>query len=456
MDIPPPPAHAPEPSRLDAPVWTTPAGEIRGWTDRGVARATGIPYAKAGRHERPRPVTTLRRPFEATRWSPSCPQVPIKQPSVILPPTLQPQPVSEHCQNLSITLPIDASPSDRLPLMVWIHGGSYTTGAGDISIFDPYPLVMEQRVVVVSVTYRLGMFGYLGAEAWRPANLGLLDQVEALAWVHRNIASFGDNPGNVTLFGQSAGGDSVAHLMIAEGTRGLFQRAVIASAPFGLTLERAAMSAAMAEEASGIDEDSSADEIVAAQAHVEAAARPFGLRAAMPFGVQYGFDPLPAEGERDEAWSDVAHDVDVLVGWTAREVALFTDEVPALRRAGTVPGLGRGVREAAVRSLTEVVYGRGARAFGRRHHRAGGHGYQYVLDWGPPRNPYRAAHTIDLPLLFGDEDAWRGSAILAGSTWRDVDVAGRTVRGIWGDFARTGRLAPRRRPGLITVAALAA
>ncbi|MDN5570709.1 MAG: carboxylesterase family protein [Propionibacteriaceae bacterium] len=443
------------PPSLGHPTWHCPAGEIRGWTDRGVLRATGIPYAKAGRHERPRPVMRLRRPWDATRWSPSCPQTPIKRPSLILPPSLEARPVSEHCQNLSLTLPIDAGADERLPVMVWIHGGSYTTGAGDISIFDPYPLVMEQRVIVVSVTYRLGMFGYLGAEAWRPANLGLLDQIEALAWVHRNIAAFGGDPGNITLFGQSAGGDSVAHLMIAEGTRGLFQRAIIASAPFGLTLERSAMSATMAEEAAALDEDSSAEEIVAAQAHVEAVARPFGLRSAMPFGVQYGFDPLPAESERDEAWSDVAHDVDVLVGSTAREVALFADEVPALRRAATVPGVGRGLREAAVRTLTEQIYGRGARTFGRRHHRAGGHGYQYVLDWGAPGNPYRAAHTVDLPLLFGDEDAWRGSAILEGSTWRDVDAAGRTVRGIWADFARTGRLAPRRHSGIIAVSALA-
>lgn len=76
----------------------------------------------------------------------------------------------------------------------------------------------EQNVVVVNVTYRLGLFGYLGDGRTSPANLGLLDQIEALRWVHCNIAAFGGDTANVTIFGQSAGGDAAAHLMIAEGT----------------------------------------------------------------------------------------------------------------------------------------------------------------------------------------------------------------------------------------------
>ena len=92
----------------------------------------------------------------------------------------------EHCQRLSVTVPADARPGDALPVMVWIHGGSYTSGAGDAPIFDPAALVREQHVVVVSVTYRLGLLGYLGDADGRPANLGLLDQLEALRWVSRS------------------------------------------------------------------------------------------------------------------------------------------------------------------------------------------------------------------------------------------------------------------------------
>ena len=122
---------------------------------------------------------------------------------------------------------------ERLPVMVWLHGGSYTSGSGDLAIFDPAVLVAETRVIVVSVTYRLGLFGYLSTSTGRPANLGLLDQIEAFRWVQRNIASFGGDPGRVTAFGQSAGGDAVAHLMATPDAASLFQRAIIQSAPAG-------------------------------------------------------------------------------------------------------------------------------------------------------------------------------------------------------------------------------
>ena len=122
-------------------------------------------------------------------------------------------PGSEDCQRLSITMPADLADDERVPVMVWLHGGSYTSGSGDLAIFDAKALVAENRVIVVSVTYRLGLFGYLATGTGRPANLGLLDQLEAFRWVQRNIGAFGGDPGRVTAFGQSAGGDAVAHLM---------------------------------------------------------------------------------------------------------------------------------------------------------------------------------------------------------------------------------------------------
>ncbi|RAF56753.1 carboxylesterase, partial [Burkholderia multivorans] len=110
------------------------------------------------------------------------------------------------------------------PVLVWVHGGAYVTGAGDAEIYDPHTLVDEQHIIVVSVTYRLGVLGYLGQGRPEHSNLGLLDQISALRWVQRNIAAFGGAPDNVTLAGQSAGADACAHLMIAEATDGLFSR----------------------------------------------------------------------------------------------------------------------------------------------------------------------------------------------------------------------------------------
>ncbi len=100
------------------------------------------------------------------------------------------------------------APGDKRPVMVWIHGGSYVFGAGDAAIYDARALVEEQGVIVVSVTYRLGLLGFLGGSGGRAANVGLLDIIEALRWVKANIAAFGGDTDNITLFGQSAGGDA--------------------------------------------------------------------------------------------------------------------------------------------------------------------------------------------------------------------------------------------------------
>ena len=179
--------------------------------------------------------------------------------------------------------------------MVWLHGGSYTSGSGDLAIFDPKALVAENRVIVVSVTYRLGLFGYLATGTGRPANLGLLDQLEAFRWVQRNISAFGGDPDNVTAFGQSAGGDAVAHLMSTPEAPALFRRAIIQSAPLGITRGRAKMSAAMGVAAEAVTEDTPAMDVVEIEGHVSQVARKYGLIAAMPFGIQYGHAPLPPE-----------------------------------------------------------------------------------------------------------------------------------------------------------------
>lgn len=146
----------------------------------------------------------------------------------------------EHCQRLSDTAPMDTKPNNDLSVMVWIHGDSYETGAGegDDPMYNPAALVREQHIIVVTVTYRLGLFGYLGSEKSTSANLGLLDQIEALRWIKQNISSFGGNPENVTVFGQSAGGDAVAHLMISNGAERLFNRVIIQSVPFGILRDR--------------------------------------------------------------------------------------------------------------------------------------------------------------------------------------------------------------------------
>ncbi|MDQ0823200.1 para-nitrobenzyl esterase [Arthrobacter sp. V4I6] len=417
------------------PDFSPPCGPVTGWRDGDVLRATGIPYATAARFQPPVSAPDRTEVLSATSLSPACPQGPVPFLDDVLGTRYGELPGTEDCQRLSITLPADLQDAERVPVMVWLHGGSYTSGSGDLAIFDAKALVAENRVIVVSVTYRLGLFGYLAAGTGRPANLGLLDQLEAFRWVQRNISAFGGDPGNVTAFGQSAGGDAVAHLMATPDAPALFQRAIIQSAPLGIARGREKMNTAMGIAAETVTEDTPALDVVAIEGTVAQVARKFGLMAAMPFGTQYGHAPLPSEDGIDAAWNATAPEIEVLIGHTSDEARLFLPRGPQVRRLAKVPVLGAAVVRAINWAVTEAVYGKSARKFARRHVQAGGRAYRYVLTWGAPGNFYGAAHTVDLPLLFGDQRTWEGAGLLTGATWEEINAQGRALRAVWARFA---------------------
>lgn len=403
-------------------------------------RATGIRYARARRFQpsvaEPRADTTIH----ATEWSPACAQAAHELGGDIIGSTLRPLATTEDCLRLSVTMPGDIEPGDSRPVMVWIHGGSYVFGAGDAAIFDPRAIVEEQGVIVVSVTYRLGLFGFLGGSADRAANVGLLDIIEALRWVNRNIQAFGGAPDCVTLFGQSAGGDAIAHLMVAAEAQGLFQRGIIQSAPLGISLGRRRMSEAMMKMAARIAHDAPTEEVIAAQSSVLSAARGFGWPASMPFGTQYGHHPLPGEEQIDAAWARCAPSFDVLIGFTAEEGSFFIPLIEPVRRAAQLPLIGRQLRRFVVRTITQKVYATAAARFAQRHADGGGRAYTYRIDWGSKTNGFGATHAIDLPLLFGDQRAWSDAELVHGIDWPDIHSSGSAVRELWARFARTGAL----------------
>ncbi|HSN35064.1 MAG TPA: carboxylesterase family protein [Arthrobacter sp.] len=417
------------------PVFDPPCGPITGWRDGDVVRATGIPYATAGRFQPPVSAPDRTAVLAATSLSPACPQGPVPFLDDILGTRYGELPGSEDCQRLSITMPAGLGDGEHVPVMVWLHGGSYTSGSGDLAIFDPKALVAENRVIVVSVTYRLGLFGYLATGTGRPANLGLLDQLEAFRWVRRNIGAFGGNPENVTAFGQSAGGDAVAHLMATPEAPSLFRRAIIQSAPLGITRGREKMSTAMGIAAEAVTEDTPAMDVVEIEGRVSQVARKFGLIAAMPFGTQYGHAPLPPESAIEDAWNATAPGIEVLIGHTSEEARMFLPRNRVVSLLSKVPVVGATALRAVSWAVTEAVYGRSARKFARRHARAGGTAYSYVLSWAAPGNFYGAAHTVDLPLLFGDQKTWAGAGLLAGASWQEVDAQGRALRAVWARFA---------------------
>lgn len=414
-----------------------PAGPVVARLDGDVVRAQGIPYADAERFAPPEPKRPWTEPFPATGPGPVAPQLAAEIVETLLRP-VEDAVVDEHCQTLSITAPADRGPDEQLPVMVWLHGGSYEIGAGDLRMYDPHDLVVEQRVVVVSITFRLGVLGFLGDGVRAPANLGLLDVIEGLRWIARNVAAFGGDPDRVTLFGQSAGGDLVAHLMVSAGTEGLFRRAVIQSAPFGLSHRKARMHRAMLRAAGRIGPETPLDEVLERQVAAGRAAGRYGLNGGMPFGVQYGYAPLPAERDLDAAWRAVAPRVDVLIGAAADEAAAFVPGIPVLRRAARTPVLRALLRWWLVRPLTRVIYAADVRRFTERHRAAGGTAVSYRLRRAPGVRARGAVHMSDLPLLLGGRADWAGTRFLPERDWAEVERRGPRMRAAWAEFARTG------------------
>lgn len=219
-----------------SPVVEAPAGGLKGEALADGLRAfRGIPYAQAPvgklRWRAPVPAAHWKGVRDATRFGPACIQPPPRPGSIYAP--AQALPTSEDCLSLNVWTPADAK---NAPVFVWIHGGSLTGGSGSEPMYDGARLA-AQGLVVVSINYRLGVLGYLAHPQLSEespdgvsGNYGLLDQIEALRWVNRNIAAFGGDAGNVTIAGESAGALSVMYLMVAPSARGLFHKAVSQSA----------------------------------------------------------------------------------------------------------------------------------------------------------------------------------------------------------------------------------
>ena len=202
-------------------VAATRAGRVRGLREQGVHAFKGIRYGAdttGARFQPPRAPRAWSGVADATAYAASAPQRGGAGPG------------SEDCLFLNVWTPALADGGKR-PVLVYIHGGGYDTGSGSDPLYDGTRLCRRGDVVVVTVNHRLNAFGYLylgrigGAEVAASGNAGQLDLVLALQWVRDNIAGFGGDPGNVTVFGQSGGGAKIATLMAMPAARGLFHRA---------------------------------------------------------------------------------------------------------------------------------------------------------------------------------------------------------------------------------------
>src|SRR5271170_2669554 len=222
------------------PVVDTTSGKVRGAVVDGINAFKGIPYgastAGANRFMRPQKPVPWSGVREAIDWAGHAPQAFAgRRRSEVssLSGTPDTVPVSEDCLTLNLWTPgLDAS---KRPVMVWLHGGGFSYGSANTPRTAGANLARRGDVVVVTVNHRLNIFGFLdlaalgGEDFAHSGNVGVLDLVATLHWVHDNIANFGGDPGNVTIFGQSGGGGKVSTLLAMPTAKGLFHRAIIES-----------------------------------------------------------------------------------------------------------------------------------------------------------------------------------------------------------------------------------
>ncbi|MFB9234106.1 carboxylesterase/lipase family protein [Plantactinospora siamensis] len=442
------------------------AGVLRGRREAGRTVFRGIPYAEP-------PVGALR--FAAPRPAPGWDGV---RPAVAYGPP-PPQPAGfgaspgatgDDWLTVNVWTP-RLDPAAGLPVLVWIPGGGYVVGHSGLPEYDGGRLA-GSRTVVVTVNYRLGIEGF-GQLDGAPANRGLLDQVAALEWVRDNIRRFGGDPERVTIFGQSAGGGSVAALLAMPRAAGLFRRAAAQSVPgtffapelaadvaaacaaeLGVRPTAAALSAVDPARLPAVGEAISAAMAGRRERWGQITHRP------IPFAPVVDGDVLPAAPWRALA-GGAARDVGLLVGHTRDEHRLFSllDGVlgrvtreqadTALRMLAPGPDGARRYRAAfpgaGGEELYELVnadwlFRMPSLHLAEAQARGGGRVHLYELTWPAPGlgGALGACHGLDVPLVFGNLGAGQPAMLIGDPPSPAAEELSERIRRAWTAFAATG------------------
>lgn len=400
-------------SEINVPgIVETTAGPVRGVVDGAVTAYRGIPYARGERFGKPRPSGPWTDVRAATEFGPAAPQSASRLARVMGDFEIR---QDEDCLSLNVWAP----PGEGHPVLVFLHGGGFSSGAGSLGWYDGAEFAALGDVVVVTVNYRLGVFGYLRLPGVSDGNLGLLDQIAALTWVRENIAAFGGDPDRVTAAGQSAGAISLVAMLSGEQGRGLFQQAVLQSTPLGMlpaTPDDAAQTGGKLLQELGIEAEQLGTvpvaELLAAQSAVASRAP---SRIIPPFqltgdGTLIDADPAGALGRHST--------MPILLGTTRDEAAaFFSDDWNAMAQA------------------TEQGFGGPTRRLGAALGERGVAPWLYRFDWQPEGSPFGACHCLELPFLLGDADTWQHAPMLHGERPQQlVDE----MRRSWIGFVRDG------------------
>jgi para-nitrobenzyl esterase len=456
---------------FDVVVETT-FGRVEGAREGNICIFRGIPYAAPPVGERrfrpPNPPEAWTGVREAKPFGPAAPQLPSPLKDLLQSPDLE---MSEDCLYLNVYTPeID---DGRRPVMVWIHGGAFTTGAGSLPWYDGTSFATRGDVVLVTINYRLGALGFMYLDELVPdlegtANLGILDQIAALEWVQNNIAAFGGDPSQVTVFGESAGGMSVGTLMGLPAAKGLFSRATLQSGAVrhisdadeatGIAreiLETAGVANPSAEALRAID----TERLLAAQGEV--VLRHWGRVKGLPLQPVLDGHVIPSH-PLDAIEGGSSSDLDVLTGTTRDEMLLFAlldpdhqtlDESKLLERATRVFGseeAGRSAIEtyAATRPdatpgmlwsaiATDLTFRIPSIDLIERHR---GNCFVYLFAFCTPVMDGRlgSCHALEIPFVFNNLDA-PGVERFAGPVTPHMRELALAMHEAWFTFARTGR-----------------
>ena len=440
------------------------SGPISGVNHGECASYLGIPYASPPlgelRWKPPQPAVPWVGVRECKGYGPACPQPKSKFYDVGR--------TSEDCLYLNIWAPRNGKEA-KMPVLVWIHGGAFTTGAGSLGLYKGMNLAV-QGVVVVTINYRLGPLGFMAHPALSDesshgvsGNYGLLDQIAALEWIQNNISEFGGDKNCITLFGESAGAVSACLLLSSPLTSGLFHRAIVESAPIWVEkgLPAASRPLKTAEETGqklaeifGLgDKNNSLESLraVTAEKLVETASPGEGLavlKSELQFGPVIDGWLLPGNPVGQIAGGNM-HDLPLLVGANANEANLFLEGLTITRDyyeqivdlvfgeyspevLDMFPVSGNEEAAPVLSKLFTVSeFIAPARFLAQSFGLLQSNAYLYNFSRFAPGNPLGACHGSEIPYIFGNFDK--------ALDYTDVDYQlSRTVMSYWTTFARTG------------------
>jgi len=430
---------------------TTPSGSLRGNSrPEGRCEFLGIRFAHADRLMPPRDITAWDGELDATKFGPICPQVPGMLEAML---GFDGSNMSEDCLNLNVFTHNAPTGDEKLPVLVWIHGGAYTNGAGSIPWYHGSALA-SRGAVIVSINYRLGAFGFLGT-----GNYGTLDMISALRWVQRNIAAFDGDVNNVTIFGESAGGSAVVSLMSSPEAKGLFHKVWAMSPSIGQlrTLPRAQeLQTQFLElaEVSSIDEVRAMplDDVLTAQAKQMALPAlifdfytPTAGGSALPYDILSAAaqSPLPlvlgSNHDEDRLWSAMdplqaefdQHDWERVSGEVFGDRAADARSVYEKLRPTETP------KQLISSVSTDTAFRQRAQRLAEQHASHSNPTWMYWFTWATPAfgGILGSCHALDVPFAFDNLNA-PGTDMLTGDGAERAGIATRFANEIV-QFART-------------------